>query len=96
MHQLFFLSNGSFTETILQSLLFILVRKNNGVVKKKKPQNKDLKNCLKAVAQIGIFNNQLLVEVDVLNKKNSMIRNEKNKIIDELKQELKQYEIRTE
>ena len=63
---------------------------------KKKPQNKDLKNCLKAVAQIGIFNNQLLVEVDVLHKKNSMVRNEKNKIIDELKQELKQYEIRTE
>ena len=63
---------------------------------KQKPQNKDLKNCLKAVAQIGIFNNQLLVEVDVLNKKNSMIINEKNKIIDELKQELKQYEIRTE
>jgi hypothetical protein len=58
-----------------------------------KPNNKDLKNCVKAITEIGILSNQLMTEVDILTKKVDLIRNEKNKEIQKLKQELKQYEI---
>ena len=58
-----------------------------------KPNNKDLKNCVKAITEIGILSSQLITEVEVLTKKVDYIRNEKNKEIQKLKQELKQYEI---
>lgn len=58
-----------------------------------KPNNKDLKNCVKAITEIGILSNQLMTEVDILTKKVDLIRHEKNKEIQKLKQELKQYEI---
>jgi len=58
-----------------------------------KPNNKDLKNCVKAITEIGILSSQLMTEVDILTKKVDLIRHEKNKEIQKLKQELKQYEI---
>tara|TARA_X000001382_G_scaffold107379_1_gene83050 strand:+ start:385 stop:639 length:255 start_codon:yes stop_codon:yes gene_type:complete len=58
-----------------------------------KPNNKDLKNCVKAITEIGILSNQLMTEVDILTKKVDLIRHEKNKEIKKLKQELKQYEL---
>ena len=58
-----------------------------------KPNNKELKNCVKAITEIGILSSQLITEVEVLTKKVDHIRNEKNKEIQKLKQELKQYEI---
>jgi len=58
-----------------------------------KPDNKDLNNCVKAITEVGIFNNYLQTELDVIMKRESLVRNEKNKEILKLKQELKQYEI---
>tara|TARA_X000001382_G_scaffold130521_1_gene125675 strand:+ start:93 stop:347 length:255 start_codon:yes stop_codon:yes gene_type:complete len=58
-----------------------------------KPDNKDLNNCVKAITEVGIFNNYLQTELDVIIKRESLVRNEKNKEILKLKQELKQYEI---
>jgi len=61
--------------------------------KEEKPNNKDLNNCVKAITEIGILSNQLITEVDILTKKVDLIRHEKNKEIQKLRQELKQYEI---
>jgi hypothetical protein len=58
-----------------------------------KPDNKDLNNCVKAITEVGIFNNYLQTELDVIVKRESLVRNEKNKEILKLKQELKQYDI---
>ena len=60
---------------------------------KQKSNNKDINNCVKAITEIGIFNNYLQTELDVIKKRESLIRNERNKEILKLKQELKQYEI---
>lgn len=60
---------------------------------KQKPDNKDLNNCVKAITEVGIFNSCLQTELDVITKRESLVRNEKNKEILKLKQELKQYEI---
>jgi len=60
---------------------------------KQKPNNKDISNCIKAITEIGMFTNTLLTEVDIINKRESLVRNEKNKEILKLKEELKQYEI---
>ena len=54
-----------------------------------KPDNKDLKNCIKAMTEIGVFNHSLQTEVDILKKQISLIRAEKNKIIEDLKTEIK-------
>jgi len=58
-----------------------------------KPDNKDLNNCVKAITEVGIFNNYLQTELDVITKRESIVRNEKNKEILKLKRELKQYNI---
>ena len=60
---------------------------------KQKPDNKDLNNCVKAITEVGIFNNYLQTELDVITKRESLVRNDKNKEILKLEQELKQYEI---
>ena len=56
----------------------------------KKPNNKDLKNCVKAITQIGLYNNLLQTELEIQTKKESLTRQEKNKQILKLEQELKQ------
>tara|TARA_R100000734_G_C3307392_1_gene97974 strand:+ start:321 stop:575 length:255 start_codon:yes stop_codon:yes gene_type:complete len=58
-----------------------------------KPDNKDLNNCVKAITEVGIFNNYLQTELDVITKRESIVRNEKNKEILKLKRQLKQYNI---
>jgi len=58
-----------------------------------KPNNKDLNNCVKAIAEVGIYANSLYTELEIVKKRESLIRNEKNKEILKLKEELKQYEI---
>ena len=55
-----------------------------------KPNNKDLKNCIKAITQIGLYNNLLQIELEIQTKKESLTRQEKNKQILKLEQELKQ------
>ena len=55
-----------------------------------KPNNKDLKNCVKAITQIGLYNNLLQTELEIQTKKESLTRQEKNKQILKLEQELKQ------
>jgi len=57
---------------------------------KEKPNNKDLKNCVKAITQIGLYNNLLQTELEVQTKRESLTRQEKNKQILKLEQELKQ------
>ena len=65
-----------------------------------KPLNKDLRNCIKAMDEIGIFVNGLRTEVEVLNKRVQLIRQQKNELIqkqqeqiEQLQNKLKQYEI---
>ena len=60
---------------------------------KEKPNNKDLKNCIKAITQIGLYNNLLQTELEIQTKRESLTRQEKNKQILKLEQELKQYEL---
>jgi len=60
---------------------------------KQKPNNKDVTNCVKAITEIGLFNNTLLTELDIITKRETLVRNDKNKEILKLKEELKQYEI---
>jgi len=60
---------------------------------KQKPNNKDISNCIKAITEIGMFTNTLLTEVEIITKRESLVRNEKNKEILKLKEELKQYEL---
>jgi len=55
-----------------------------------KPNNKDLKNCIKAITQIGLYNNFLQTELEIQTKRESLTRQEKNKQILKLEQELKQ------
>ena len=57
---------------------------------KEKPNNKDLKNCVKAITQIGLYNNLLQTELEIQTKRESLTRQEKNKQILKLQQELKQ------
>ena len=65
-----------------------------------KPMNTDLNNCIRALKEIGVFTNTLQTEVEVLHKRVSMIREQKNDMIQKQKQKiedlenkLKQYEI---
>ena len=60
---------------------------------KEKPNNKDLKNCIKAITQIGLYNNLLQTELEIQTKRESLTRQEKNKQILKLEQELKQFEL---
>ena len=55
-----------------------------------KPNNKDLKNCIKAITEIGLYNNLLQTELEIQTKRESLTRQEKNKQILKLEQELKQ------
>ena len=67
---------------------------------KSKPANKDLKNYIQGLNEIGQYVNQLNIENDVLVKRVGMIRADKNSAITELQEQitvlqnkLKQYEI---
>ena len=55
-----------------------------------KPNNKDLKKFVKAITQIGLHNNLLQTELEIQTKRESLTRQEKNKQILKLEQELKQ------
>lgn len=68
--------------------------------KDEKPLNTDLRNCVKAMNEIGLFVNGLRTEVEVLHKRISLIREQKNEMIQqqkeqiqELENKLKQYEL---
>ena len=68
--------------------------------KEAKPANTDLRNCIKAMNEIGMFNNGLQMEVEVLTKRIQLIRQQKNELIqkqtkqiEQLENKLKQYEI---
>jgi len=68
-----------------------------------KPLNTDFKNCIKAMNEIGMFTNQLQTEVEVLHKRVSLIRQQKNDMIqkqkeqiEELENKLKQYNMEYE
>ena len=65
-----------------------------------KPLNKDLRNCIKALTEIGIFNNTLQTEIEIVTKRYHLTREQKNKTINDLKEQitelenkLKQYEL---
>ena len=65
-----------------------------------KPANKDLRNFVKGMNEIGQYVNQLNIENDVLLRRISLIRSQKNamitdlqKQIQELEEQLKQYDI---
>ena len=57
-----------------------------------KPLNSDLKNCIKGMNEVGQYVNQLRVENQVLVKRISMIRNDKNEIIQSYKQQIQELE----
>ena len=65
-----------------------------------KPLNKDLRNCIKAMNEIGMFVNGMRTEVEVLRKRITLVRQQKNELIqkqkeqiEELENKLKQYEM---
>jgi len=65
-----------------------------------KPANKDLRNIVKGMNEIGQYVNQLNIENDVLLRRVSLIRSQKNtmitdlqKQIQELQDQLKQFDI---
>ena len=65
-----------------------------------KPANTDIKNCVRGLSEIGQYVNQLNMENDVLTKRVSLLRSEKNQTIkalqvqiEELKNKLKKYEL---
>lgn len=65
-----------------------------------KPLNKDLRNCIKAMNEIGLFVNGMRTEVEVLRKRITLVRGQKNELIqkhiekiEELENKLKQYEM---
>ena len=65
-----------------------------------KPANTDLRNCVKAMNEIGMFVNGLRMEVEVLTKRITLIRQQKNLLIakqkqeiEDLKHKLKQFEL---
>jgi hypothetical protein len=67
---------------------------------KQKPANKELRNFIKGMTEIGQYVNALNVENSVLTKRIGIIREEKNKQliglnkqIEDLENKLKQYEI---
>ena len=67
---------------------------------KQKPANKDLKNFIQGMTEIGQYVNALNIENSVLKKRIVIIREEKNKTlinlnkqIEDLENKLKQYEI---
>jgi len=67
---------------------------------KQKPANKDLKNIVQGMTEIGQYVNGLTVENDVLKRRFDLLRADKNKQlislkeqIENLQNDLKQYEI---
>jgi predicted RNase H-like nuclease (RuvC/YqgF family) len=57
-----------------------------------KPLNTDLKNCIKAMNEIGMFTNQLQTEVEVLHKRVSLIRQQKNELIQKQREQIEELE----
>ena len=55
-----------------------------------KPLNKDLRNCVKAMNEIGMFVNGLRTENEVLIKRVTLIRHQKNDIIKKQQDEITQ------
>ena len=55
-----------------------------------KPLNKDLRNCVKAMNEIGMFVNGMRTEVEVLRKRITLVRQEKNDLIKTLQDEITQ------
>jgi hypothetical protein len=55
-----------------------------------KPLNKDLRNCVKAMNEIGMFVNGLRTENEVLIKRVTLIRHQKNELIQKQQDEITQ------
>ena len=55
-----------------------------------KPLNNDLRNCIKAMNEIGTFVNGLRTEVEVLHKRVQLIRQQKNELIQKQQEEITQ------
>ena len=55
-----------------------------------KPLNKDLRNCVKAMNEIGMFVNGIRTENEVLIKRVTLIRHQKNDIIKKQQDEITQ------
>lgn len=55
-----------------------------------KPLNKDLRNCVKAMNEIGMFVNGQQTEVEVLRKRITLVRHQKNDLIKTLQNEITQ------
>ena len=60
--------------------------------KDEKPLNTDLRNCVKAMNEIGLFVNGLRTEVEVLHKRISLIREQKNEMIQQQKEQIQELE----
>jgi predicted nuclease with TOPRIM domain len=55
-----------------------------------KPLNTDLRNCVKAMNEIGMFVNGQQTEVEVLRKRITLVRQQKNDMIQKLQDEVTQ------
>ena len=53
-----------------------------------KPLNKDLRNCIKAMNEIGLFVNGLRTENEVLIKRVTLIRHQKNELLQKQKEQI--------
>jgi len=53
-----------------------------------KPLNKDLRNCVKAMNEIGMFTNTLRTELDIITKRYNLMRSQKNDEIRNLKEQI--------
>lgn len=59
-----------------------------------KPLNKDLRNCIKALTEIGMFANTLQNEIEIVTKRYHLTREQKNKTINDLKEQIQELENR--
>jgi polyhydroxyalkanoate synthesis regulator phasin len=57
-----------------------------------KPLNKDLRNCIKALTEIGMFANTLQNEIEIVTKRYHLTREQKNKTINDLKEQIQELE----
>jgi len=53
-----------------------------------KPLNKDLRNCVKAMNEIGMFTNTLRTELEIITKRYNLMRSQKNDEIQNLREQI--------
>ena len=59
----------------------------------KKPDSKDLKNCVKAMKNIGVYNHNLEMELEINSIKLSRLRQDKNRAIERARKAEEQLKI---